>query len=101
MGGTDTGATVLDGLVGDAELAKVVADHLGLERERRICRSSKYSNSIAQRGENMTDAQTSMMQSLAIQGFNYFESYVLYKNDEIFHDVPPTLISTWLKVFPL
>ena len=32
MGGSDTGATVLDGLVGDGELAEVVADHLGLEK---------------------------------------------------------------------
>ena len=31
MGGTDTGATVLHGLVGDAELTKVVADHLRLK----------------------------------------------------------------------
>jgi len=29
--GTDTGSTVLDGLVGDRELAKVVADHLRLD----------------------------------------------------------------------
>ena len=31
LGGTDTGATVGDGLVGDGELAKVVADHLRLD----------------------------------------------------------------------
>ena len=31
MGGTDTGATVLDGLVRDGELSKVVANHLGLD----------------------------------------------------------------------
>ena len=31
MGGTDTGPSVLDGLVGDGELAKVVTDHLGLD----------------------------------------------------------------------
>ena len=31
MGGTDTGATVVHRLVGEGELAKVVADHLGLD----------------------------------------------------------------------
>ena len=31
MGGTDTGATVLDRLVGDGELAQVVSDHLRLD----------------------------------------------------------------------
>lgn len=31
VGGTDTGATVLDGLVRDGELGQVVADHLGLD----------------------------------------------------------------------
>lgn len=31
VGGTDTGATVLDGPVGDGELGQVVADHLGLD----------------------------------------------------------------------
>lgn len=31
MGGTDTGTTVLDGLVGDRELGKVVANHLRLD----------------------------------------------------------------------
>ena len=33
VGGTDTGATVLDGLVADGELGEVVADHLGLASE--------------------------------------------------------------------
>jgi len=31
VGGTDTGATVLDGLVGDRELSQVVANHLRLD----------------------------------------------------------------------
>lgn len=31
VGGTDTGTTVLDGLVGDGELSQVVANHLGLD----------------------------------------------------------------------
>jgi hypothetical protein len=31
VGGTDTGTTVLDGLVGDGELSKVVSNHLGLD----------------------------------------------------------------------
>eukprot|EP01084_Bolivina_argentea_P298334 514089_1 len=31
MGGTDTGATVLDGLVGQRELGQVVGDHLSLD----------------------------------------------------------------------
>ena len=31
VSGTDTGTSVLHGLVGDRELAKVVADHLGLD----------------------------------------------------------------------
>lgn len=31
MGGTDTGSTVLDGLVRDGEFTQVVADHLGLD----------------------------------------------------------------------
>ena len=34
LGGTDTGATVRDGLVGDGELAEVVANHLRLQREQ-------------------------------------------------------------------
>lgn len=34
VGGTDTGATVLDGLVRDGELGEVVADHLGLDLNR-------------------------------------------------------------------
>ncbi len=38
VGGTDTRATVLDGLVGDRELSEVVANHLGLLRgEDRQC----------------------------------------------------------------
>ena len=36
--GSDTRATVLDGLVGDGELAKIVSNHLGLkERIRKKC----------------------------------------------------------------
>lgn len=35
VGGTDTRATVLDGLVRDGELGKVVADHLGLDFDLR------------------------------------------------------------------
>jgi len=31
VGGTDTRTTVLDGLVGQGELAQVVTDHLGLD----------------------------------------------------------------------
>lgn len=31
MGGTNTGATVTDLLVGDRELTEVVANHLGLQ----------------------------------------------------------------------
>jgi len=31
VGGTNTGATVLDGLVGDGELTEVVTNHLGLD----------------------------------------------------------------------
>jgi len=31
VGGTDTGTAVLDGLVGQSELAQIVADHLGLD----------------------------------------------------------------------
>ena len=31
VSGTDTGATVLDGLVSDGEFAEVVTDHLGLD----------------------------------------------------------------------
>ena len=31
VGGTNTGATVLDGLVGDGELAEVVSNHFGLD----------------------------------------------------------------------
>jgi len=31
VGGTDTGATVLDGLVGDRKFAEVVSDHLRLD----------------------------------------------------------------------
>lgn len=34
LGGTDTGATVRDRLVGDGELAKVVAAHLRLKENR-------------------------------------------------------------------
>ena len=33
VGGTNTGATVPDGLVGDGELAKVVANHIRLHKQ--------------------------------------------------------------------
>ena len=40
VGSTDTGATVLDWLVGDTELAQVVADHVGLwEGEKKNLRN--------------------------------------------------------------
>ena len=35
MGGTDTGTTVLDGLVAQRELSQVVANHLSLDFDLR------------------------------------------------------------------
>jgi len=33
VGGTNTGPTVFDGLVGDGELAEIVTDHFRLKKE--------------------------------------------------------------------
>lgn len=58
VGGTDTGATVADGLVRDRELAEVESNHLGLDLDGVCARRKTGSWSAFARRPHERDSET-------------------------------------------